>query len=167
MDLWSTYSFLLILYFCTFHIFQVSRTQAFIDQAVDVEEKPFFLYFASTLTHSPDVYDALSEWTYTDSPKGTLTGDEVPDDTTMRTRTEIWDLATVAGTRKSKIIKTEYAEIYWVDEQFGAVISYLEEKGIYDETLIVLQSDHGQIAKGTKGTYYTSCFSVEIFKISQ
>ena len=47
-------------------------------------------------------------------------------------------------------ISQEYAKYLWVDEQFGALINYLEEKGIYDETLVILQADHGVEAKGTQ-----------------
>jgi len=129
----------------------VSRAQKFIDDAVDEEDKPFFLYFASTLTHdSGDVYTALNEYSYTDSPKGELSGDEVPDDTTMDSREEIWMMAELSGNGQESLeTQKEYAMHYWVDEQFGALINYLKHKGIYDETLIILQSDHGMPAKGT------------------
>ena len=52
----------------------VSRSQAFIDEAVDDEDKPFFLYFASTLVHgiNVDIHNALTERDYTETPKGTL-----------------------------------------------------------------------------------------------
>merc|ERR1719385_706710 len=130
----------------------VSRAQHFIDSALEEEEdtKPFFLYFASTLTHdSGDVFTALHDYSYTDSPKGTLSGDEVPDDTTMNSREEIWEMARESGQGESFEVKKEYAMHFWVDEQFGALVNYLKEKGIYDETLIILQSDHGVPAKGT------------------
>merc|ERR1719242_1437783 len=35
-----------------------------------------------------------------------------------------------------------------MDHQFGALMDMLKEHGLYDETLVILQSDHGQIAKG-------------------
>ena len=72
----------------------------------------------------------------------------MPDDTSMRSRDEIWTLARTAGLEDSFSVKKNYAKYYWVDEQFGALIDYLENKGVYDETMVVLQSDHGQIAKG-------------------
>ena len=84
----------------------VSRAQAFIDEAVDVENKPFFLYFASTLTHSSgDVYEALQEYNISDSPKGILTGDELPDDTSMRSRDVIWAKARRLGIDDSFNVK--------------------------------------------------------------
>ena len=66
----------------------------------------------------------------------------------MRKRDEIWTLAKTAGRDDTFLIKCEYAKNYWVDEQFGALIAYLETKGVYDETLVILQSDHGMEAKG-------------------
>jgi len=125
----------------------VSRAQAFIDEAVDVERKPFFLYFASTLTHSAgDVHEALTteEWEK-GSPKGTLSDSEVA--TTMLTRKEIWNWAKLK--EGSFPLKTKYARYYWLDQQFGALIEFLRNKGIYDETMVILQSDHGMGAKGT------------------
>merc|ERR1719242_2481364 len=80
----------------------VSRAQHFIDEAVDDENKPFFLYFGSTLVHGPDGYieTTLTERDFTESPKGILTGDEVPDDTTMSDRDDIWNNAvTMANER--------------------------------------------------------------------
>ena len=32
---------------------------------------------------------------------------------------------------------------------FGALMTYLKDTGIYDDTFVVFQNDHGQQAKGT------------------
>ena len=48
----------------------VSRAQHFINDAVNVLNKPFFLYFASTLSHSPTVDDALQSYSSSWTPKG-------------------------------------------------------------------------------------------------
>ncbi len=37
-----------------------------------------------------------------------------------------------------------YANITEIDEQFGRVINELKEKGVYDNTIIVVTSDHGE-----------------------
>ena len=36
-------------------------------------------------------------------------------------------------------------EVAYVDEQLGIFFAYLKEKGLYDEALIILTSDHGQL----------------------
>ena len=41
-----------------------------IDDAVNVENKPFFLYFASTLVHAPNAQNALEDYTSSWTPKG-------------------------------------------------------------------------------------------------
>ena len=131
-----------------------SRAQAFIDEAVDVEDKPFFLYFASTLVHGglDGLFTALRTGNYRDSPKGILTGDEVPDDTTMPKRDEVWakavQLAEAQYDSAPISIKKNYAKYLWIDYQFGAIIDHLRSKRIYRNTMVILQSDHGQVAKG-------------------
>jgi len=127
----------------------VSSAQRFIDEAV-ADDKPFFLYFASTLTHSAgDVFTALDSFKNTETPKGTLTGADVPDDTAMATRAAIWHRARIAGTDQQFPVKKKLARYFWMDEQFGALIAYLQDVGVYDDTMVILQSDHGMGAKGT------------------
>ena len=77
-----------------------------------------------------------------------MAGDEIPNDTSMKPRHEIWEMAETAGAGQPSRVQKEYAKNYWVDDQFGALITYLKEKGIYDDTLVILQSDHGVPAKG-------------------
>merc|ERR550525_435043 len=40
------------------------------------------------------------------------------------------------------------AKIYWGDMQFGALIDVMKRFAVYDNTYVIFQSDHGQIAKG-------------------
>lgn len=40
-------------------------------------------------------------------------------------------------------VRQYYAAITGIDEYFGKIIKYLKESGLYDDTLIVLSSDHG------------------------
>ncbi len=40
--------------------------------------------------------------------------------------------------------KQYYASITGLDEQFGRIISYLKENNLYDNTLIIVTSDHGE-----------------------
>merc|ERR1719361_684030 len=67
----------------------------------------------------------------------------------MLTREEVWNLAGQwAGDDASVATQAQYAKYLWADEQFGALIGYLKLKGVYDNTLVVVQNDHGQEAKG-------------------
>ena len=100
------------------------------------------------MTHDPDIEDALLLFNYTDSPNGTLEGTpDLPTDSGMLSRSQIWTLANSHGESNPSRIST-FAANYWVDDEFGALINYLKEEDMYDNTFIVLMSDHGMGAKG-------------------
>ena len=44
-----------------------------------------------------------------------------------------------------KVTKEYYAAVSGLDDQFGRLIQTLKDKGIYDETIIVLSADHGDM----------------------
>lgn len=112
----------------------VSQSQRFIEEAQALD-RPFFLYFASTLTHSPEVVDALNNHDFLESPKGTLSGSDVPNDTAMAPRE---DIPTWSGG----------ASYLWMDDMVGAVMTYLEDNGLSNDTLFIFQNDHGMDDKG-------------------
>ena len=124
----------------------VSKSQELINNAVQ-NNQPFFLYFASTLTHDPPSIAALqNDNGYLYTPKGELTGDEIPTTTGMRTRSQILNEAASAG---YSYPKNEWLASYlWMDESFGALIDYLEINNLYNDTFIIFTNDHGMAAKG-------------------
>jgi len=126
----------------------VDEAQQFVDEALQRND-PFFLYFASTLVHSPDVGPALTKYGCEDTPAGKLAGayDNPEDKTTMWSRQEVWDYS-VEQARALGLDQLRFATTFWCDMQFGALIDALKMKGVYDDTLVILQNDHGQIAKG-------------------
>ena len=123
----------------------VQQSQVFIDEAIE-QDKPFFLYFASTLVHAPYVEDALQEFTCIQTPAGDLTGYQTPEDhTTMWPRLEVWAQAEAQGFtgQDSNIQERAYATYLWTDQMFGALTDYLKLSGQYDNTYIILTNDHG------------------------
>merc|ERR1719334_1154949 len=80
---------------------------------------------------------------------GKLAGayDNPEDKTTMWSRQEVWDYS-VEQARELGLDSLRFATTFWCDMQFGALIDALKMKGVYDDTLVILQNDHGQIAKG-------------------
>ena len=46
---------------------------------------------------------------------------------------------------RRELVRLYDCEIYYVDHHIGALVDKLEEMGVYDETLIVITSDHGEI----------------------
>ena len=103
-------------------------------------EKPFFLYFATTVPHGP----GNAERSWNANPKVTANGflDEAPDVLPARnTIPERIEKAGLKGKRKENML--------WLDDALGALINKLEAHNILDKTIIFFFNDHGQMAKGT------------------
>ena len=75
----------------------VTEAIDFIDDAVNNQEKPFFLYFGSTLSGNPSTFDAMFRYELNATPKGYLTGGDVPDSSVMKGRNATWDAVIDAG----------------------------------------------------------------------
>merc|ERR1719464_1490411 len=121
----------------------VSQAQRFIDQAQG-QSKPFFLYFAATLMHNPNWDDGYDE---RDTPKGRLSGNDIPNDTHMKSREELNELLEAYKAVNGKAGVTVPLFIA-ADDMIGALFQYLKDLDIYDNTYVVIQNDHGQEAKG-------------------
>ncbi|MEM6551137.1 MAG: sulfatase-like hydrolase/transferase [Planctomycetota bacterium] len=107
-------------------------------------EQPFFLYFSTTLNHSPDPNRSLKEGDPRASGEGLL-----PEPVTgvMPPRKTIYERLDKAG------IPEKHAMALWLDDGIGAILSKLEERGIADNTLVIFFNDHGMAAR-SKGTLY-------------
>ena len=126
----------------------LQQAQLFMDDAID-RDSPFFLYFSSTLTHEPNVLHALTNFTNRDTPKGLLAVPQAPKDTGMSERDVILNKALNSSVNISDPDELNMAAAnIWIDDTFGALINYLKNKTIYDDTFIVLMNDHGMGAKG-------------------
>ena len=94
----------------------------FIDEAV-AEEKPFYLWYAPFLPHTPH-----------NPPKRLL------------------DKYLAKGIESEHVAKY-YAMCEWFDETCGQLIDRLDEKGLTEDTLIVYICDNGWIQSANKGGY--------------
>jgi len=112
-----------------------------------VEKKPFFLYFSHTLTHEPTVYDSLFRFTMRDTPKGELEGADIPSDTGMWPRMDVWEK--VMESMENGMRLNAVAAGIWMDNSLGAMMTYLKKMGLYDDTMIVFLNDHGMLGKFT------------------
>lgn len=104
------------------------------------EDKPFFLYFATTIPHGPTNPD--ESWKA--DPHITASGiiDKAPAVLPARkTLPERISRAGLAGTGRENIL--------WLDDALGALMDALEAKGELENTIIFFFNDHGQNAKGT------------------
>ena len=111
-----------------------------VDFIEDNKDKPFFLYFATTVPHGPE--EAERSW----NANPLFTPDGFLEDTltVMPPRHSIPERIKEAG-----IAGTKRENILWIDDALGALINKLEEAGVADNTIIFFFSDHGQNAKGT------------------
>ena len=72
---------------------------------------------------------------------GTLVRPETADATSEEVEIKLW----LNDSLSPDEIRTRYArEVTFVDEYVGKVVSMLKQRGIYDESLIIFTSDHGE-----------------------
>jgi len=113
-------------------------------------KKPFFLYYSAMVPHGPAPWlhpDGKYKYGLDANPWFTSAG--LVDDTYsfMPSRNQI--KAEVAATGKDP----DHAWLTWFDHAVGAIVKKLKEKGILENTLIVITSDHGNYNFG-KSTLY-------------
>ncbi|MFO7669932.1 MAG: sulfatase-like hydrolase/transferase [Bacteroidales bacterium] len=115
-------------------------TQAGLEFIEKNHEKPFFLYFATTVPHGPT--EAERSWRA--DPRITARGilDQTPD--VLPSRETLADRVEAAGLKG-----TGRENILWLDDALGALMDKLESHGILDNTIIFFFNDQGQKAKGT------------------
>jgi arylsulfatase A-like enzyme len=110
----------------------------FIEQNKD---RPFYLYFATTLLHGPSPLESLKS-----DPRITEAGylDEPPK--VQPSRASVLKRVEEAGLSESMAPAT------WLDDSIGAMLNKLDELGIAEDTLIIYFNDHGH--EGSKGALY-------------
>jgi len=95
-------------------------------------EEPFFLYFSTTLPHSPDPVEGMET-----DPRSTPVGILDTPPVGMPSRQEIFQQVEEAGLPRKTAGNT------WLDAGIGAILDQLEALDIADNTLIVYFNDHG------------------------
>ena len=113
----------------------------FFDLAADKEE-PFFLYFATTVSHGPDRMGTKYKGDPLVTPAGFL--EKELDD--MPSRENITERIKARG------LDDRAADVLWLDDAVGALLVKLEEMGELKNTVIFYIDDHG--VEGGKVTLY-------------
>ena len=102
------------------------------------DERPFFLYFATTIPHGPTAPERSWQADRRATPEGWL-------DTPPEVQPSADDIA-----RRARDNGVEGREtILWIDDAIGALLTQLETMGELDNTVIFFFNDHGQSAKGS------------------
>ena len=111
-----------------------------------VGDKPFFLYYATTVPHGPS--DAEHSWNADRHVTAEGILDTVP--TVMPPKETIPQRLIAAGlVKEGQKIPDAKANTLWIDDALGALIKRLEEQGKLENTIIFFFNDHGQYAKGS------------------
>jgi len=104
-------------------------------------DEPFFLYVCTTLIHGPDHRESLDA-----DPRVTPGGllDEPVTDV-MPPRHTIAERLRAAGLEYTH----NNAGSLWLDDCVGSVLGKAEELGLMDDTVVVYQTDHNAVSKGS------------------
>lgn len=126
------------------------RNEAALEFLDQVGDEPFFLYYSESVPHGPAPWiEWHGKYIYglDANPHFTSKGYVKEDFTNMPDRDKILKEVKNAGK------DTDHAWLTWFDHAVGSVIDKLKEKGMLENTLIVITSDHGNYNFG-KSTIY-------------
>jgi arylsulfatase A-like enzyme len=123
----------------------VGKTVDWLDQNRD---EKFFLFLHTYETHHPYTPKKRQLKLFESNYNGNLNWQITVEMIERINKGEI----KLTGEDKQHIINTYDAEISSMDESFGLLIRYLKEKNLYDNTLIIFTSDHGE-EFGEHGTW--------------
>ncbi|MBT6081530.1 MAG: sulfatase-like hydrolase/transferase [Polaribacter sp.] len=111
---------------------------------------PFFLYYSETVPHGPAPYNMKNGKYFRgldSNPKFTGQGLIDADYSYLPTREEIKQEI------KNLDKKVAHAWLRWFDHAVGAVVDKLKAEGIYENTIIIITSDHGNYNGGKTSLY--------------
>jgi arylsulfatase A-like enzyme len=123
----------------------VTKTMKWLDQNLD---EKFFLFLHTYETHHPYTPKKRQLKLFESNYNGQLNWQVTVEMIERINNGEI----KLTDEDKQHIINTYDAEIRSMDESFGLLIGYLKEKKLYDKTLIIFTSDHGE-EFGEHGTW--------------
>ncbi|NME72079.1 sulfatase family protein [Flammeovirga aprica] len=129
-----------------------SAALEFISESSDQQE-PFFLYYATTVPHGPEPWRKVKDkyqFGLDADPNVTGEGYIEKDYSFMPERGDIKN--EVFADEK---LRKDQAWIRWFDRSVEAIVTKLKEEGQYENTLIVITSDHGAYNYGKTTLYET------------
>ena len=116
----------------------------FLEQQQPDAKKPFFLflhYFDAHYDHTPEETSGLAKQ-FDPGYSGPFNGSNWYFDDRVMQMDKPYER--LIGARDLEHVKALYdAEIHWVDQHVGAIVAKLKEQGLYDNTIIMVVSDHG------------------------
>ena len=128
------------------------------------EEKPFMLFVANNPPHPP--YDQVPA-KYAD-----LYRDKSPEELLASPCFNVGDAekadrifpGNLSNGRAEQAVRYYLGALTGVDENFGRILRAIEDKGIYDDTIVIFTSDHGDLMGSHnmtgKGPWYRDSFNI-------
>jgi len=113
-------------------------TQGALNFLNEPDDRPFFLYFATTIPHGPTEADRAWKADRRATPMGWLA--EAPE--VQPDAESIEQRARMNGAEGRETL-------LWIDDAIGALVDTLVQNGQIDNTIIFFFNDHGQSAKGS------------------
>ncbi|KKR04692.1 MAG: Sulfatase [Candidatus Uhrbacteria bacterium GW2011_GWF2_39_13] len=131
------------------------------------KENPFFLFVSFLGPHSPFIVPEPYNTLY--NPDDIPVPETVKEDLSSKPKSQyqrrsLWGMEYVSNEQLQKITSLYYAHITLIDEHVGKILKRLEELNLYDDTIIVFSSDHGEFL-GNHGLFYKGAMYDEATKI--
>lgn len=115
------------------------------------EDKPFFLYYGTTIPHGPDPWGKTNQgyvFSLDADPGYTAEGYRKDlDYSFMPSRQSIKKEVVAAG------LDEKHAYLTWLDHSIGVILHKLDERGLAKNTLVIVSSDHGTWRYGKTTPY--------------
>jgi len=119
------------------------------------KDKPFFLWIHYNDPHGP--YTPPGAFARKFDPKGYGKKDlvEISGDFYME-KNRIPKIQSIKNIKDTRYYVASYdAEINYTDYEIGKLLNFISEKGLLDNTIIIVTSDHGEALSGDYGYYFT------------
>ncbi|MCK5173042.1 MAG: sulfatase-like hydrolase/transferase, partial [Planctomycetes bacterium] len=113
------------------------------------KDKPFYLYYATTLLHGPNPLESLKS-----DPRISEEGFLKEPPKVMPSRQSVLDRVKKAG------ISESLAPATWLDDSIGAILDKLDELDLTEDTLVIYFNDNA--VEGGKGSLYEGGVSTPV-----
>lgn len=108
-------------------------------QDIRQKDQPFMMFLSWNPPHSP--YEQVPQ-RYLDLYPDVDLKENV---TSYETYHHTWEPGPQTAEELKQTTRQYYAAVSGLDDQFGRLIDYLKQEGLYDDTVIILSADHGDM----------------------
>ncbi len=120
---------------------------------------PFFLGVSFKKPHFPFICNIKYADLYINDIDLPLVTQEMKEDWTIAEQKESdkWGFETMSDEEIKRARAMYYGMVTYIDEQIGRIINELKEQGLYENTIVIYISDHGEM-NGEHGLWYKNSF---------